>query len=236
MKVGRRLSIKLLNASKFALSRVEPRGPLTETLDRALISKLAAHVEFATKELEEYSYTSVLDTTEKFLWAFCDDYLELVKARRNGDFGDRPAASAVAGLTSALSVMLRLLAPFLPFVTEEVWSWWRPGSIHRAPWPAPAELLSLIGGARDADAERVYDDVTEALAAIRRERSIQKQGFKVRITRARVGWTSDHLGRLQIAADDLKRAANVDLLEFVEQESLRVDAVFEAPPVPAEGT
>ncbi len=229
MKVGRRLSIKLLNASKFALARTEPRGVPRETLDRGLISKLAAHVEFATRELEAYSYTSVLDTTEKFLWAFCDDYLELVKARRNGEFGETAAASAIAGLTSALSVMLRLLAPYLPFVTEEVWSWWQSGSIHRATWPDPAELLSLIGGARDEDAERVYDDCAEALAAIRRERSIQKQGFKVRITQAKVGWTGEHIARVKRCEEDLKRAANVDVLEFVEQDNLSVDAVFETP-------
>ena len=235
MKVGRRLSIKLLNASKFALSRVEPRGAVTETLDRALISRLAAHVDFATTELEGYSYTSVLDTTEKFLWAFCDDYLELVKARRNGEFGDGPAASAVAGLTSALSTILRLLAPYLPFVTEEVWSWWQPGSIHRASWPTPAELLKLIGGARDEEAERVYQDVTETLAAIRRERSVQKQGFKVRITRAQVGWTAERIARLKIAEDDLKRAANVDRIDFTDRETLSVEALFDSPAGSVEG-
>ncbi|MEO6213885.1 MAG: class I tRNA ligase family protein, partial [Vicinamibacterales bacterium] len=241
MKVGRRLSIKLLNASKFVLSKSasasgspeglnhDLQGAVTEPLDRALISKLAAHVEFATKELEEYSYTSVLDTTEKFLWGFCDDYLELVKARRNGEFGGPAAASAVAGLTSALSVLLRLLAPYLPFVTEEVWSWWRPGSIHRAAWPVSSELLALIGGSRDQAAERAYDDVTEALAAIRRERSLQKQGFKVRMRRAKVGWTADRLARLGGSENDLKRAANIDVIEFVEHETLSVEAEFEPP-------
>jgi valyl-tRNA synthetase len=236
MKVGRRLSIKLLNASKFVLSKTAPAGAITEPLDRALISKLAAHVQFATRELEEYSYTTVLDTTEKFLWAFCDDYLELVKARRNGEFGEPLAASAVAGLTSALSVILRLLAPYLPFVTEEVWSWWRPGSIHRASWPESGELLALIGGSRDEDAERVYDDVSEALAAIRRERSVQKQGFKVPISRASVAWTPDRIARLRIAENDLKRAANIDVLEFGDSETLAVEAQFEAAPAASEGT
>jgi valyl-tRNA synthetase len=193
MKVGRRLAIKLLNASKFVLSRTSPAGPVTDPLDRALLSRLAAHVEFATKELEGYNYASVLDTTEKFVWAFCDDYLELVKARRNGDFGETGAASAVTALTSALSVLLRLLAPYLPFVTEEVWSWWRPGSIHQAAWPTSAELLAAAGGARDDDAERLYEDTVEALGAIRRERSLQKQPFKVPIRRATVGWDRDRL-------------------------------------------
>jgi valyl-tRNA synthetase len=229
MKVGRRLSIKLLNASKFVLAKTGPPGAVINPLDRALLSKLAAHVDFATRELEGYSYTSVLDTTEKFVWAFCDDYLELVKARRNGEFGEVQAASAAAGLTSALSVLLRLLAPYLPFVTEEVWSWWRPGSIHRASWPTPGDLLGLIGGARDEAAEQVYDDVTEALAAIRRERSLQKQPFKARIVRATIGWSPDRLERLRLCADDIKRAANADLLDFTSQETLTVQAVFESP-------
>ncbi|MEO5896707.1 MAG: valine--tRNA ligase [Vicinamibacterales bacterium] len=235
MKVGRRLSIKLLNASKFVLSKTVPAGAITEPLDRALISKLAAHVQFATRELEAYSYTTVLDTTEKFLWAFCDDYLELVKARRNGEFGEPLAASAVTGLTSALSVMLRLLAPYLPFVTEEVWSWWRAGSIHRAVWPDSDGLLALIGGARDEEAERVYDDVSEALAAIRRERSVQKQGFKVPIANARLAWTADRIARIRVAEADLKRAANVDILEFGESDSLTVEARFEVPATGSEG-
>ncbi|CAN5737731.1 valine--tRNA ligase [soil metagenome] len=235
MKVGRRLSIKLLNASKFVLSKTAPAGAITEPLDRALISKLAAHVQLATRELEEFSYTTVLDTTEKFLWAFCDDYLELVKARRNGEFGEPLAASAVTGLTSALSVMLRLLAPYLPFVTEEVWSWWRAGAIHRATWPDADGLLALIGGARDEEAERVYDDVSEALAAIRRERSVQKQGFKVPIVHARLAWTADRIARIRVAEADVKRAANVDVLEFGESDSLTVEARFEVAATGSEG-
>jgi valyl-tRNA synthetase len=227
MKVGRRLSMKLLNASKFVLMRTSPAGPVTDPVDRALLSRLAAHVEFATKGLEGYNYASVLDTTEKFVWAFCDDYLELVKARRNGDFGDAGAASAVTTLTTALSVLLRLLAPYLPFVTEEVWSWWRPGSIHKAQWPTPEEVLSAVGGARDENAEQLYADVVEALGAIRRERSLQKQPFKVPIRRATIGWDRECIDRVRRVEADMKRAANVDVMEFAEREALTVDVEFD---------
>ena len=226
MKVGRRLSIKLLNASKFVLSKTAPAGPVSDPIDRALLSRLAAHVDFATKELDGYNYASVLDTTEKFFWAFCDDYLELVKARRNGEFGDAGAASATTALTAALSVVLRLLAPYLPFVTEEVWSWWRPGSIHRAAWPTSGEILGLIGGSPDMAAERLYADVTEALAAIRRERSLQKQAFKVPIARATISWAAERVNGLKRAEGDLKRAANVAVLEYGDSEALSVSVVF----------
>ena len=97
-----------------------------------MLRNLAALVDEATRDLEEYDYARVLQRTEEFFWRFCDDYLELVKGRRYGEQGAAAAASANAALAAALSVMLRLFAPFLPFVTEEVWSWWRDGSVHTA--------------------------------------------------------------------------------------------------------
>src|SRR2546427_3281217 len=150
MRVGRRLAIKILNASKFALSSSEPQGQITAEVDRAMIRNLASLVSEVTDAFEGYDYARVLQRTESFFWRFCDDYLELVKGRRYGEQGAEGAGSANAALTAALDVMLRLFAPFLPFVTEEVWSWWREGSIHQASWPTPDELLSRLGDNSDA--------------------------------------------------------------------------------------
>ena len=118
MQVGRRLAIKLLNASKFVLSKTEPVGPLTHALDRGMVTRLADLVRHATASFEAYDYTAALREIETFFWWFCDDHIEHVKRRRAGDGAD--AASATAGCLTALSVMLRLFAPFLPFVTEEI--------------------------------------------------------------------------------------------------------------------
>ena len=209
MKVGRRLAMKLLNAARFALMQADPRGPITEPLDRGMLSALAALVDDATEQLDAYEYTRVLERTETFFWAFCDDYLELVKSRRYGDFGQEAAASANSAMLVALSTLLRLFAPYLPFVTEEVWSWWRPGSVHRAAWPTAAEVLAPIGG-RDPEALAILDATQAALADIRRIKSMRKQATKAVISRAVLPAQYERM----LAERDFKAATHIRELTF----------------------
>ena len=145
MKIGRRLAIKILNASKIRAGppgrRPRARDPtaVCDPIDRALLAQLAGVVSQATAAFEEFDYARAQELAETFFWSFCDDYVELVKTRAYGEGRRcrcRGRLSARATLALALSVQLRLFAPFLPFVTEEVWRWWQPGSVHRAPWPA----------------------------------------------------------------------------------------------------
>jgi valyl-tRNA synthetase len=212
MKVGRRLAIKILNAARFALLQAEPRGPITEPLDRGMLTALARLVDDATEQFEGYDYTRVLERTESFFWAFCDDYLELVKARRYGDFGPEAAASANSAMLVALSVLLRLFAPFLPFVTEEVWSWWRPGSVHRASWPTAAEILDPIQGA-DAPAHAVREATQGALAEVRRIKSMLKKPTKAVVARAVLPAPYRGLGP---AARDFQAATHIRDLQFAD--------------------
>jgi valyl-tRNA synthetase len=210
MKVGRRLAIKLLNAARFALMQATPRGPITEPLDRGMLSSLSLLVEDSTEHLEAYDYARVLERTERFFWSFCDDYLELVKARRYGDFTAEGAASANSAMLVALSTMLRLFAPYLPFVTEEVWSWWRPGSIHQAAWPTSAEVVAPIGGA-DSTSVTVFLQSQLALADIRRIKSAAKKPVKAVIERAVLPLA---LETLHPAARDFQAAAHIRELVF----------------------
>src|SRR4029453_12013924 len=170
MKVGRRLAIKLLNASKFVLANPEPQGAVFEAVDKGLLTMVGRLVREATQDLEDYNYASVLQKTETLFWFFCDNYLELVKSRRYGDQGPAAAGSDNTALLNALSALLRVFAPYLPFVAEEVWSWWREGSVHTAAWPSPDELFAPAGGEDDRGA-RTLELAAAVLGEIRKKKS-----------------------------------------------------------------
>ena len=213
MKVGRRLAIKLLNLSKFVLGKPAEIGPVTHRLDQGLLTSLRGLVEDTTRALEDYDYARALQITETFFWSLCDNYLEMVKSRRYGDHGVEAAGSANASLLCALSVLNRLFAPYLPFATEEVWSWWQPGSVHAAAWPAVAEIDKVA--APDAEAQRALEAAIDVLGEIRRVKSIEKRPLKSRIETAEVRWHADAVRWLQEVDIDLRTAAGVDRFVYI---------------------
>jgi valyl-tRNA synthetase len=230
MKIGRRLAIKVLNASRFALSTGAAAGedcsypprrlrrlPSPEApLDRALLAELADTVAAATAALEDFDHARALEVTERFFWHFCDDYLELVKARAYGEHGPDAAASARAGLATALSVLLRLFAPVLPFVTEEVWSWWQEGSVHTAAWPEAAGLRAQAGD------PGVLTAATDVITAVRRAKSEAKVSMRTDVSKTVVTAPRDVLDRLALAAADVRSAGRIQELDVREGASLEV--------------
>jgi valyl-tRNA synthetase len=235
MKIGRRLAIKVLNASKFALSfgtaELDP-ALVTDPLDRAMLAGLADVVEKATAALDGYDHTRALELSETFFWTFCDDYLELVKDRAYAGGADGASAgtqSARAALGIALDVLLRLFAPVLPFATEEVWSWWREGSVHRAPWPDAAPLRAAAG---DAD-PGVVGAAGAALAALRKVKSEAKVSMRTEISSVRLAVPDALRAGVEVALDDVRAAGRVigslDLVDHDGEGAVAHDAELVVP-------
>ena len=221
LRIGRRLAIKILNASRFVLGiaagRPDPGGPggrddqaVTEPLDQAMLRRLADVVDECTRAFGEYDHSRALELAEEFFWYFCDDYLELVKARAYGERGEPGAASAAAALRCALSVLLRLFAPVLPFVTEEAWSGWQDGSVHRAAWPDAGPLRARAAGADPA----MLDAASAAIAAVRKAKTGARVSMRTPARELVVTAPDDHLVLLARAAQDVQAAGRVEHLEL----------------------
>ena len=229
MKIGRRLAIKLLNATKFALAigredeqhhvgeaataTWNPKD-VTEPLDRAAMAKMAKVVYDATESLENYEHSKALETIEDFFWQFCDDYIELVKNRAYGtaeSTGNTPSPQAVRSARTTLGLGLdafaRLLAPFLPYTTEEVWSWMHAGegSVHRAPWPKP---LTYAAAAFKASPD-LLAQAGQALTALRGIKSKAKVSMKTPILSVMLNVNNELRDALAPALGDIAEAARV---------------------------
>jgi valyl-tRNA synthetase len=224
IKIGRRLAIKVLNAAKFVYSFPEPvaGAGISEDLDVDLLAELNRVVSVATRAFDEFDHARALETTEHFFWVFCDDYLELVKERAYGSATPEGQASAVLTLRAAVNSLLRLFAPFIPFATEEVWSWTHDTSVHTAPWPVvpegapePTGLLPLV---------------SEALISIRRAKTDAKASQKTLVTSATISGPA----MLELGLDDLQGVGRIETVTFIESDTVSVsDIVLAEQPVVA---
>jgi valyl-tRNA synthetase len=219
-KLGRRLVTKLFNASRFALGQLERAGAefsavsiddIREPLDLAYAARLRDLVEQATRSFDAFEYAGALQITEERFWEFCDDYLELVKVRSYAD-DDTPARrSAIAVLQLSLRTFLRLFAPFMPFVTEEIWSWrfaadGSSRSIHTSAWPG-AEETSAIPAPAHADA---FECAVEVLRKIRSTKTQAKKSLRWPIAQLEVRGPESERASLAPVISDVLLAGNAD--------------------------
>jgi len=184
-----------------------------------MLERLAGVIGQCTRALDDYDHTGALAAAEEFFWFFCDDYLELVKDRAYGERGEGAGASARAALRLALEVILRLFAPFLPFVTEEVWSWWQDGSVHTAAWPSPVEVAPGVAapagwpGTPSLPAASLAA-ASGAIAAIRAAKSGARVSMRAPVRTLVVTAQRDHLDAVLAVLPDVQAAGRVEHTEL----------------------
>lgn len=225
LKIGRRLATKLLNASKFALTLSEgATGIPTMPLDRALLAGLADLVDEATAAFDRFDYARAIERIEGFFWPFCDDYLELVKGRAYGTAGEEGTESARATLAAAVRVIVTLFAPFLPYATEEVWSWFGEGSVHRSSWPKAEQLREMAGDAGDSD---LLTTAGQVLSAVRKVKTAAQVSMKAEVASVNITGSSKAIASLEVVEGDLRNAGVISGdVAYQEGEELSVEATL----------
>ncbi|MCX8065655.1 MAG: valine--tRNA ligase [Candidatus Hydrogenedentes bacterium] len=180
-KVGRKLCTKIFNASKFVITQIRgierevlKKDRITHQIDLAVIQELKECVMRATDSFEEFDYAQALTLTEEFFWGtFCDNYLEIVKPRTYKLEVSEDKLSACSALRFIHRVLLRLFAPFLPYITEEIWSWeyskdeGMHTSIHRSPWPSLVEFE----GIQNCKFDKFYELMVQIITPIRKAKT-----------------------------------------------------------------
>ena len=224
MKNGKRLVTKIFNAGKFVLGLSGQPGAISAELDRAFIDRLKQLVIRANTCFERMDYGTVLTETERFFWAdFTDVYLELVKSRAYNKEDLAGQASALASLRLGLSVLLRLFAPFLPYVCEEVWSWYfaeetGDKSIHRAAFPQESEFASIMA----AKSDKTFDLVSNLRSRVNQKKTEEQKSVGADVEKLIVTANMGTIELLTLAVGDFKAACKVGQLDM-ESDSQAAD-------------
>jgi len=201
MEAGKKLAMKIFNVSKFVFMQVKNMDKLdvlavTNPVDQAFLSSLNETIAFATKSFTAFDYAGALNVIETAFWRFCDNYVELVKSRSYS--GDVSAANT---LGIALENFLRLLSPFMPFVTEEAWTScpWRSDddvSVHISGWPK--ELPNMPSA-------ELFDTAEMVLLEIRKKRGEAGKGMKWPLSAFKLSGVKD----FALLKEDIAKAGTV---------------------------
>lgn len=211
-KIGSKLIVKLFNASRFVLMQLTDPVPgvekITHPMDRAIVSSLSEVVKNATKAFDEYDYAQALQITEELFWHFCDHYVELVKGRSYSETDTVGRESAHATLHWCLKTFVRLFAPFMPYITEEVWSWRFAGAgkdsfVHSTKWPEVSEVAGVVGD------PAAFQAAVEVVSVIRATKTMAQKGQRTGVSSLVVKASEADLKLLATVIDDVVRAGSV---------------------------
>jgi valyl-tRNA synthetase len=229
-KIGGKLVTKLFNASKFVISQFERvnkdigqfnTADIKEPLDTALVEKLCKVISECTKSFENFEYAQSLQTAEETFWHFCDHYLELVKVRSYSEEDSEARKSALATLSWSINTFLRLFAPFIPYITEEIWSWSfgknsKEFSIHKSSWPKIEE----VGAVKNRADSKTYDAAIEVISKIRAKKTESQKNLKWPVEKLIVKGKASNLESLKLCLNDVISAGTVKTHDLVADEAI----------------
>ncbi|MCB0335048.1 MAG: valine--tRNA ligase, partial [Bdellovibrionales bacterium] len=217
-RIGAKLTTKLFNASKFVCQQLTSAGicptaidvqKISEPLDCALVEKLRHLIAEASKSFERFDYSNALLMTEDAFWNFCDHYLELVKVRSYSEEDSAGKQSALHTLGWSLKTFLRLMAPFVPYVTEEIWSCSfsadKDQHIHTTAWPKTSE----VDGVPKPEDATAYDLAVDTISKIRAAKTEAQKSLKWEVAQLIVKANPDQTTAIKPVLSDILRAGNV---------------------------
>ena len=211
LKIGRRLALKIFNAGKFLQGCLDKGAEmelaLASALDKSYLCYLAKQLEITTEAYKAMEYSKALETAEESFWTFCNDYLELAKTRAYEGSCLKERASALYTLQEALRIHLAMLSPIMPYITEEIWSWFfshegQERSIHTASWPRLTQSEST--------GETSFLAAARILTATRKAKTEQKRSLRWPITNLKIKASEKELKAIEPILADLAAAAAVE--------------------------
>jgi valyl-tRNA synthetase len=206
LDAGEKLLRKLWNASKL-VDQLTPAEDVAEPdeldrIDEWLLARQDAVIESLTEKLEEYEISKARNELRVFFWnTFCDDYLEIAKQRLDRE----DSQSTAYALQTAHRRFLKLFAPLLPHITEEIWqSLYASESVHTADWPATTD--------HDADLA-AGETALSVIGALRRYKSEHQLPLNAELDRVEV------YGQVDGFEDVVRDAMHVDDLEAFDEDA-----------------
>jgi valyl-tRNA synthetase len=215
IKKSHRLMTKLWNASRFALSHLEnfeKKKTGDYLVDQWIIAKLAETTRGAKESLEKYEYAKAKNLIENFFWNdFCDNYLELIKWRLYGEEDEAIKESAKQTLYFVLISVLKLFAPYIPHITEEIYQLYfkekeGENSIHLCLWPEIKEI--------NKESEELGKLLVDLTSAVRKEKSEKGLSLKKEIKELVIDCDDSSKEKINKFTKDLKEVNGIKEIKF----------------------